>query len=76
MTINKDQEWVWKSVEDLDLEPQAKISFKKMIDKRKFKQINREDRLIWAVSKTGQYSVKKGYKTIINSQKWEEINIP
>jgi hypothetical protein len=68
--------WIWKSVDNLALDPTAKEVYKKIIHKRRIKQIDREDKLVWAASKEGRYSVKEGYKSIVNSHKWEEVDIP
>ena len=75
-TTNEGTKWEWKSVENLDIDPAIKEDFRKIIHKRRIKQVDRIDNLIWVVSKEGRYSVKEGYRTIINSERWEEVNIP
>ena len=58
MTLNKDHKWTWKPIEDLDLDPVATNVYQKIINKREVKQVDREDRLIWATSKVGKYTTK------------------
>ena len=68
-TTNEGTKWEWKSVENLDMDPTIKEAFWKIIHKRKIKQVDRKDNLIWVASKEGKYSVKEGYRAIINSQR-------
>ena len=75
-TTNEGSKWEWKSIENLDMDPTVKEVFGKIIHKRKIKQVDRKDNLIWEASKEGKYSVIEGYRAIINSQRWEEVNIP
>ena len=74
--IDGEVRWRWKSIDGLDLDPKLETAFKKIFLKRKIKQSERSDNLIWAGSKDGSYSVKQGYQAIINSQQWNSIEIP
>jgi hypothetical protein len=67
--------WVWKLVDNLEIDPIAKKAFKETIHSRRINQVDRADKLVWVASKEGNYSVE-GYKSIIYSQKWEEVKIP
>ena len=56
-----------KPIYNLDLNLVAKDIFRNIIHKRRIKQAPKEDKLIWAALKEGKYSVKEGYRSIINS---------
>ena len=63
-------------MENTYVEPTVKKAYEKIIQKRKIKQLERNDKLIWVASKDGRYSVKNGYRVITHSKRWEEVNIP
>ena len=58
MILNNDQKWTWKSIENLNLDPTIKKIYQNIITHRPIKQVDREDKLIWAASKLGNYNVK------------------
>ncbi len=63
-------------MDNIELEPTAKKVYEKIIQSRKIKQLERNENLIWAASKNGRYSVKNGYRALINTQSWDEVEIP
>lgn len=73
---NEETPWKWKSLANLGLQIQEQEKLKKILRDRPINFHNREEKIIWAASKDGTYKVKEGYKIIINSQRWEEVNIP
>ena len=76
MTLNNNQKWTWKSIENLNLDTSVKKAYHDIISHKPIKQIDRKDKLIWAASNFGNYIVKEGYNAIICSQQWEAVNIP
>ena len=68
--------WIWKPLEEVDLDHDEIKAYEKIISSRKVKQTERKDKLIWAASNDGEYSVKNGYKALTNSKRWEEVEIP
>lgn len=68
--------WIWKSLDEVDLDPKEAMAYKKVISTRDVKQTERKDKLIWVTSNDGKYSAKNGYKALINSKIWEEVEIP
>lgn len=69
-------EWKWKSIRDIENDPDIIEKYEKLVLSRNIKQSEREDKLIWAASNDGRYSVKMGYNTLINLEKWEKVEIP
>lgn len=67
--------WIWRPIDELELEPESVIDFKKITSNRKINQSERSDSLIWAGSKDGVYNVKHGYQSIIHSQQWNYLEI-
>ena len=70
------QKWRWRQVEQLGLDPDLVIAFEKILSERSIKQSENPDYLIWAGSKDGRYSVKQGYKALVNTQGWKSVEIP
>ena len=63
-------------MEDVELDNVEIKAYEKIISTRKVKQLERNDKIIWMASNDGKYSVKNGYKALINSKRWEEVEIP
>ena len=63
-------------MENLGLEPKGFFSFEEALKYQKVSHKERSDKLIWGASKDGRYCIKRGYNLIIQSQRWEAINMP
>ena len=59
--------WRWRQVDDLGLDPELVNAFEKILFERSIRQLESLDCLIWAGSKDGRYSVKQGYKALVNA---------
>lgn len=60
--------WIWKPLKEIDLDPAAIKAYEEIIQRRKVKQLERRDKLIWAASNDKRYNVKNGYEAFINSK--------
>ena len=69
-------EWKWKSIKEIEDDPDIIKIYENMVLFRNIKQGNKEDKLVWAASNDGKYSAKMGYKSLINYEKWEKVDIP
>ena len=68
--------WVWKSLEDAGCDLEEIQAYEEILSDRRVKQSRRKDELIWVASKDGKYNVRSGYKSLIHSQRWDQIEIP
>lgn len=68
--------WIWKPLEDVEMDSAKIRAYEKIIRDKKVKKIERKDKLIWTASNDGIYSVINGCKVLINSKRWEEVEIP
>lgn len=69
-------QWVWKLLEGLGIDPLTIKAYDKILLDRKIKQLERKDELIWAVSNDERYSVKNGCKALVHSQSLDKVEIP
>ena len=69
-------EWIWKSIRGIENNPVIIQRYENLILVRKIQQSEKEDKLIWAASNNGQYSVKLGYNALLQSENWEKVEIP
>ena len=63
-------------MEGLGLDPELVKAFNEIISERGNKQSERSDSLIWVGSKDGRYSVKQGYKVLVNAHSWKIVEVP
>ena len=66
---------MWKSLEGLDVHVKSINVYQKLLEDRRIRQSEKEDELIWASSNNGNYNVKDGYRTILDSQRWDGVDI-
>ena len=76
-TIKEDSVvWYWKSIKEIEKDPAVIKAYEFFLQFRKIKQVESMAKIIWAASNDGKYSVKSGYNTLINFEKWEKMDIP
>ena len=76
ISMGDHSDWIQKPPEDAELDLVEIEAYNNIIQDRKIKQFDRNDKLIWVGTNNGKYSVKNGYKALINSKRWKDVEIP